>query len=95
MTQLRKDQGHVRQGGDGMVLANLSAAAVMGTTRLVDLGYHDAHLLSPCDDGLEEQMSVRFLYVTIKELHSFSVVQGKGKARCYQCLAGSSFAAGN
>jgi hypothetical protein len=50
-----------------MILANFGASAAMTALRLIYLRDSYDHILAPGEFGLQEQVSVRLLYIAIQE----------------------------
>jgi len=98
VAELRKDQHLLWQHGDGVILADLRAAAAMGALGLVHLGDEDAHLFPTLDGRPEEEVGVGLFHVTVQK-QRFSVAvpgrYGESQTHGHGGFARTSFAAGN
>ena len=61
----------------------------------VPAGDQEMNRFTASNYRLHQNMVIRLLNITVEKLHLLSILQGKGKAGCHQCLAGASFTAGN
>ena len=69
MTQLGKSEHLLLDAHDGAELADLAALAATGAFLLVNLWDRQTDRLCRLDNGLEEQVTVRLLYIAVQQLN--------------------------
>ena len=95
MTEVGEHQHVLGENGNGMVGADLSALATVGTLVLIYSGHQHIYRLPAGNRRLKQNMVVRLLDVTVEKHNFMAIFQGKGETGGYQRLPRSSFTTGN
>ncbi|GAI58653.1 unnamed protein product [marine sediment metagenome] len=84
-----------REDSDSIIGTDFSTFAAVGALLLIQLRDRDRDCLAVAEGWLEEDMSIRLLYITIKKLKRCFVLQGYSQAGGYQGFPGATLATGN